>query len=64
MNNYKTHLVLDLFLSDEEGCQIFAGTEEECFKFVSEQGIGYRVAYMTDEELRIHNPDMPRIYYK
>jgi hypothetical protein len=54
----KTHLVLDLVYTKDEGQEAFAGTLTECNDFVSEQGgatFMYKVVPMTKEELLIHN---------
>jgi hypothetical protein len=51
----KTHLVIDLVYTEDEGNQAFAGTQQECNDWVSEQGYGYKVVPMTEEELKIHN---------
>lgn len=51
----KTHMVIDMTYHEDEGNSVFAGTGEECYKWVSEQGFGYEVVSMTNEELKIHN---------
>jgi hypothetical protein len=51
----KTHIVIDEIYHEDEGNQAFAGTLQECNDFVSEQGFGYKVVPMTEEELKIHN---------
>jgi hypothetical protein len=49
----KTHLVLDVVF---DYSPVFAGTAEECEEWKAEQGFGYIVVPMTEEELKIHNP--------
>lgn len=51
----KTHLVIDTVYTEEEGNQAFAGTLQECNEWVAEQGFGYKVVPMTEEELKNHN---------
>ena len=52
----KTHVVIDLTYHEDEGNQVFAGTEEECYDWVESQGsFGFEVHIMTKEELAIHN---------
>jgi len=53
----KTHLVIDLVYHEEEGNQVFAGTEQECNDWVEQQfdAFTYKVVPMTKEELKIHN---------
>jgi len=51
----KTHVVIDLVYREEEGNQPFVGTLEECVDWVNEQGFGYDVKPMTEEELKINN---------
>ena len=51
----KTHLVIDTVYTEEESNQAFAGTLQECNEWVAEQGFGYKVVPMTEEELKIHN---------
>jgi len=51
----KTHLVIDMVYTEEEGNQVFAGTEQECHEWIFEQGFGYRVVPMTAQEIIIHN---------
>jgi hypothetical protein len=33
-----THQVLDLHYHEEEGQECFEGTQQECYKFIEEQG--------------------------
>jgi hypothetical protein len=55
----KTHLVIDLIYTEDEGNQVFAGTLSECNGWVDEQGsFGYKIVPMTEEELRIHNQEI------
>jgi hypothetical protein len=60
----KTHIVLDLVYTVDEGQECFAGTLEECNNFVSDQTVlcgkysccsTYKVVPMTVEESKIHN---------
>lgn len=66
----KTHIVIDLVYLEDEGNQAividlvylkdggnqaFVGTLQECNDWVAEQGFGYKVVPMTEEELLIHN---------
>lgn len=37
----KTHQVLDLVYTPEEGQECFEGTEQECLDFVTQQGGAY-----------------------
>lgn len=57
--NMKTHIVIDMTYHEDEGNQVFVGTEKECHKWVEGQGsFGYKVVPMTKDELLIHNPDV------
>lgn len=47
----KTHLVIDVIYNDA----VFAGTKTECEDWKSEQGFGYRVVPMTNDELSVYN---------
>ena len=54
----KTHLVLDLVYTKEEGQEIYSGTLTECDDFVLKQGgatFMYKVVPMTTEEFKIYN---------
>ena len=52
----KTHKVLDLIYTEDEGQDVFVGTEKECINFVLEQNsILFEVVPMTKEEIEIHN---------
>lgn len=54
----KTHLVLDLVYTPDEGQDCFAGTEQECNDYVAEQKndyFMYQVVLMTEQELKEHN---------
>ena len=51
----KTHKVIDLTYTVEEGQDTFAGTEIECSQFVYAQGdFGYEVIPMTLEEINLY----------
>ena len=50
--NMKTHKVIDLTATEEEGKTMFVGNEKECYNFISEQGdSGYKVERMTKLEI-------------
>ena len=51
----KTHLVIDEVYHEEEGNIAISGTLEECREFVAEQGFGYKVVPMTQEEITQYN---------
>jgi len=51
----KTHLVIDEVYHENENNQAFAGTLLECNDWITEQGFGYKVVPMTEEEIKIHN---------
>lgn len=52
----KTHFVIDLTYHEEEGNQVFVGTEEECYNWVEQQGsFGFEVKPLTKYEIKIHN---------
>jgi len=60
--SYKTHLVIDETLTEDEGQGMFAGTNQECQNFFEQQAkiglsasCGLKVVPMTEEELLIHN---------
>jgi hypothetical protein len=51
----KTHKVIDTFYFEEEGNDVYAGTEKECANFIAEQrSIGYRTVPMTKEEVELY----------
>lgn len=53
----KTHLVIDLIYHEDEGNQVFVGTEEECHEWVVGQGsFGFEVVPMTKDEILTNNP--------
>lgn len=55
----KTHKVLDLVYTPEEGQECFDGTRVECENFVSEQGdthFTYKIVPMSQQEIETH-PD-------
>jgi hypothetical protein len=47
----KTHKVVDIVYHEDEHNEVFAGTYDECFNFISEQGFGYKIVPMTVEEI-------------
>jgi hypothetical protein len=47
----KTHKVIDLVYTEDEGNEVFAGTYEECLNFKFGQGFGYQIVPMTKEEI-------------
>lgn len=49
----KTHKVLDIAMLDKDG--VYSGTEAECHDWVTQQGLGYQVVPMTEEEMEIIN---------
>ena len=52
----KTHMVIDTVYYEEEGNEVFAGSEFECYEWISGQGdFGYKVVPMTLEEIEYHN---------
>jgi len=51
----KTHLVIDMVYTEEEGNQAFAGTLQECNEWAAKQGFGYKVVPMLPAEIKIHN---------
>lgn len=54
----KTHKVLDLVYTEDEGQDCFAGTEQECHDFINDQGDAtfmYKVVPMTKEEYEIES---------
>lgn len=50
-----THIVIDEVYHEEEGNQAFVGTLQECNEWVAQQGFGYKIVPMTEEEIKIHN---------
>jgi len=50
----KTHKVIDV-LSHKENDFVYVGTYSECREWRFEQGFGYRIEEMTDDEKLIHN---------
>jgi len=49
----KTHEVLDLFYTVEEGQGTLIGTLEECNKFITEQGdASYVINPLTDQQIK------------
>jgi len=59
MANKKTHIVLDLLYTPEEGQDCFDGTFQECMDFISKQGGStymYEIIEMTKEQIENH-PD-------
>jgi hypothetical protein len=54
----KTHIVIDMTYHEDEGNQVFVGTEDECYNWVESQGsFGFEVKPMTKEEVKIHNEE-------
>ena len=52
----KTHIVLDMTYTEEEGQQCFVGTEDQCWEFVNNQGsFGFEVKPLTQKEYKYHN---------
>ena len=47
----KTHKVIDVVYTQEEGNVLFFGTFEECCKFKCDQGFGLEIMPITKEEL-------------
>lgn len=52
----KTHKVIDLVYHEDEGNEVYCGTQEKCHEWASEQGFGYQVVPMTKEEIETY-PD-------
>lgn len=50
----KTHKVIDMVYTEEEGNSVFAGTLKECQEWASQQGFGYQVVPMTKEEIEAY----------
>jgi hypothetical protein len=56
-NKMKTHKVIDLIYHKNEGNEVYAGTEQECYDWIKEQGgysFTYQVVPMTNEEINNH----------
>lgn len=51
----KTHKVIDIVLTEEEGNEVFVGTRKECEEWKFEQGFGYKIVPMTLTEVYLHN---------
>ena len=53
----KTHRVLDLHYSSDEGQSCFVGTQQECEEFATEQSphFMYKVVPMTKEEIESYH---------
>lgn len=51
----KTHKVIDLVYHEDEGNEVYVGSYQECHDWASEQGFGYQVVSLTQEEMLIHN---------
>jgi hypothetical protein len=61
----KTHKVIDLTYHEDEGNSVYAGTQEECYDFIAEQGSitsMYRVVPMTTQEMEMNNRTMEKEY--
>jgi hypothetical protein len=55
----KTHIVIDLNYKEKEGNKTFIGTLQECNDWITLIGQGsYEVRPMTQEELKINNPQL------
>ena len=51
----KTHKVIDLTYHEDEGNEVYAGTNEECSDFISSQSeIGYTIVPMTKDEINAY----------
>lgn len=57
----KTHLVLDLQYTEDEGQSCFAGTMQECYTFSETQSpqFMYKVVPMTKYEMDVYNLTNP-----
>lgn len=57
----KTHVVLDLHYTQEEGQDCFDGTLQECEKFAASQTphFMYKVVPMTQQEIDSHPDNQP-----
>jgi len=55
MEMKKTHKVIDLVYHEDEGNEVYVGSYQECHDWASEQGFGYQVVSLTQEEMLIHN---------
>jgi hypothetical protein len=52
----KTHKVLDMTYHEDEGNEVYVGTQLECLDWVREQdGFGYEVVPLTREEIILVN---------
>lgn len=58
----KTHEVIDLFYTEDEGNGVFVGTFKECNEFIESQTdyFTYRIVPMTPEQIRNY-PDNQQI---
>lgn len=58
----KTHKVLDLHFTEDEGQGCFAGTRKECedFKATQSPGFMYEVVPMTKQEIELY-PDNKKL---
>lgn len=55
MEYIKTHKVIDIILTEEEGNEVFVGTRQECEVWKSFQGFGYMIVPLTLSEIADHN---------
>ena len=57
----KTHVVLDLHYTSEEGQECFDGTREECIEFMKTQSphFMYTVVPMTKQDIETHPDNQP-----
>jgi len=55
--SFKTHKVIDLVYHEDEGNEVYVGTQQECHDWAREQGFGYQVVPLTRAEIIIHNLD-------
>ena len=55
MEYLKTHKVIDMILTEEEGNEVFVGTRQECEDWKSSQGFGYIIIPLTLSETADHN---------
>jgi len=58
MEEKKTHKVLDLVFTEEEGQECFVGSHRECIEFVEDQGgfmSTFEIIPLSKEEIEYHN---------
>ncbi len=54
----KTHVVIDLMYTEDEGNETFVGSLQDCHDFVEQQGgmtFSYQVLPLLENEYKFHN---------